>query len=141
MYLRVQLEYMEFSEDDIQGAWNRATVVEGFDENRFRKDACGAWIMRNKYGDTDSLYGWVIDHIIPRALLKEKGIVDEKKVSAAINLRALQHENNTSKSDDYPSYTAVVTSKGAENVKEWNFLQVNKKKQEDLNNFYELKIC
>lgn len=141
MYQRVQLEYMEFSEDDIQGAWDRATVVEGFDENRFRKDACGAWIMRNKYGDTDSLYGWVIDHIIPRALLKEKGIVDEKKVSAAINLRALQHENNTSKSDDYPSYTAVVTSKGAENVKEWNFLQVNKKKQEDLNNFYELKIC
>jgi len=141
MYLRVQLEYMEFSEDDIQGAWNRATVVEGFDETRFRKDACGAWIMRNKYGDTDSLYGWVIDHIIPRALLKEKGIVDEKKVSAAINLRALQHENNTSKSDDYPSYTAVVTSKGVENVKEWNFLQVNAKKQEDLNNFYELKTC
>ena len=141
MYQRVQLEYMEFSEDDIQGAWDRATAVVGFDKTRFRKDACGAWIMRNKYGDTDSLYGWVIDHIIPRALLKEKGIVDEKKVSAAINLRALQHENNTSKSDDYPSYTAVVTSKGAENVKEWNFLQVNKKKQEELNNFYELKTC
>ena len=35
-------------------------------------------------------------------------------IDNSLNLRALQHENNASKSDDYPSYTAVVTSEGTE---------------------------
>ena len=35
------------TEEQIQEVWNRATVVEGFDKNRYRKDACGAWIIRN----------------------------------------------------------------------------------------------
>ena len=116
-------------------AWSRATVVEGFDRNRYRKDACGAWIMRNKYGDIDSMYGWVIDHIVPQSLLKELGF-DEKMINNPLNLRALQHANNMSKSDDYPSYTAVVTSEGVENVKVMKFLEVNKKKQDILKKLY-----
>ena len=126
---------MIFTEDQIQMAWSRATVVEGFDRNRYRKDACGAWIMRNKYGDIDSMYGWVIDHIVPQSLLKELGF-DEKMINNPLNLRALQHANNMSKSDDYPSYTAVVTSEGVENVKVMTFLEVNKKKQDILKKLY-----
>ena len=128
---------MAWTEEQIHDVWNRATNVEGFDKNRFRKDACGAWIIKDKYGDTDSLYGWVIDHIVPQSLLREKGFSQEM-IDNPLNLRALQHDNNQSKSDDYPSYTAVVTSNGSENKKEWNFLQVNEKKQKALDDLYNI---
>ena len=68
---------MAWSEDQIQYVWNRAIVVEGFDQSRFRKDACGAWIIREKYGDNDSLYGWEIDHIVPQTLLEKKGLLSQ----------------------------------------------------------------
>ena len=128
---------MAWSEQQIQYVWNRATAVEGYDKNRFRKDACGAWIIRDKYGDDDSLYGWEIDHIVPQSLLEEKGY-SQKDIDKYENLRALQHENNASKSDDYPSYTSVVTSEGTENVNVTNFLEVNEKKQEMLRKLYNL---
>lgn len=128
---------MAWSEQQIQYVWNRATAVEGYDKNRFRKDACGAWIIRDKYGDDDSLYGWEIDHIVPQSLLEEKGY-SRKDIDKYENLRALQHENNASKSDDYPSYTSVVTSEGTENVNVTNFLEVNEKKQEMLRKLYNL---
>lgn len=128
---------MAFSKQQIQDVWNRASAVEGYDPTRFRKDACGAWIMWDKYGDTDSLYGWEVDHIVPQALLEEKGFSKEM-IDRQENLRALQHENNASKSDDYPSYTAVVTSEGTENVRTWKFLEVNAKKQEMLKRLYNL---
>ena len=125
------------TEEQIQDAWNRATVVEGFDKSRYRKDACGAWIIRNKYGDTDSLYGWQVDHIVPQSFLRDKGF-SESMIDNSLNLRALQHENNDSKSDDYPSYTAVVTSEGTENVRVTKFLEVNSKKQEALKKLYNI---
>ena len=128
---------MAFSDKQIQDAWERASIVDGYDKTRFRKDACGAWIIRDKYGDTDSLYGWVIDHVVPQALLEERGVCQEM-IDSGANLRALQHENNASKSDDYPSYTAVVTSEGAENVRTLKFLEVNSKKQDTLKKLFDL---
>ncbi|MBQ9286691.1 MAG: hypothetical protein IJ209_10500 [Bacteroidaceae bacterium] len=128
---------MAFKEEQIQDVWNRASTVEGYDKNRFRKDACGAWIIREKYGDTDSMYGWVIDHVVPQSILVEKGFQKEM-IDNPQNLRALQHENNASKNDDYPSYSAVVTSDGTENISSWKFLEVNKKKQALLNKLYHL---
>lgn len=125
------------TEEQIQDAWNHATVVDGFDKDRYRKDACGAWIIRNKYGDTDSLYGWEVDHIVPQSLLRDKGF-SESMIDNSLNLRALQHENNASKSNDYPSYTAVVTSEETENVKVTKFLEVNPKKQEALKKLYNI---
>ena len=125
------------TEEQIQNAWNRATVVEDYDKDRYRKDACGAWIIRNKYGDTDSLYGWQVDHIVPQSFLRDKGF-SESMIDNSLNLRALQHENNESKSDDYPSYTAVVTSEGTENVRVTKFLEVNSKKQEALKKLYNI---
>ena len=128
---------MAFSEEQIQEVWDRAMVVEGYDKSRFRKDACGAWIIRNKYGDIDSQYGWQIDHVVPRALLEDKGF-SEDEIDAPANLRAMQHENNESKSDDYPSYTAVITSNETKNIRSTRFLEVNQKKQDILNQLYHL---
>lgn len=128
---------MAFSNQQVQAVWDRATQVDGYDPTRFRKDACGAWIIRDKYGDSDSIYGWQIDHIVPRSLLEENGFSDED-IDNQLNLRALQHDNNASKGDDYPSYTALVTSKGSENIHTIKYLQVNNKKQESLKALYNL---
>ena len=100
-----EIIFMSYTEEQIQNVWDRASIVDGYDKSRFRKDACGAWIIRDKYGDTDSLYGWEIDHVVPKSLLRDLGI-EEVLMDNPSNLRALQHQNNASKGDDYPSYTA-----------------------------------
>lgn len=121
---------MSFSDDMIKSVWLKARVVKGYDENLFRKDACGAWIMCDKYGK-DHVFGWEIDHIFPR----ERGGTDILE-----NLRPLQHQNNASKADDYPSYTAVVTSEGDANIYQEKNLTVNSKEREVLGKIYKLMI-
>jgi len=81
---------MSFSDDTIQKVWEKGTVVSGYDKNVWRKDQCGAWIKRDRYGDRDSKYGWEIDHIKPSS----DGGGDELS-----NLRPLQWENNASKQE------------------------------------------
>lgn len=118
---------MQFSKELIQLVWNKAIVVDGTDETMFRKDACGAWIRRDMYGVQDNELGWEIDHIFPQSL----GGTDE-----LINLRALQHDNNRQKGDDYPNYEAAVTSDGARNVERHRFLVINDAMQTMLRKIY-----
>lgn len=92
---------MAFTDIIIQTVWSKARIVEGFDKDRFRKDACGAWIQLSEYGNHKSQYGWDIDHVLPRVL----GGGDEE-----INLRPLQWQNNLSKADDFPYYFSAVTA-------------------------------
>lgn len=56
---------MSFSDEDIQKVWEKGKVVVGQNANQWRKDECGAWIDRDKYGNRESKYGWEIDHIDP----------------------------------------------------------------------------
>ena len=51
--------------------WNKGQVVKGYNEKCYRKDACGAWMIREKYGDRTSPFGWEIDHIYPKSKLSE----------------------------------------------------------------------
>jgi hypothetical protein len=114
--------------------WERATSVPGFDERVFRKDPCGAWIIWDRYGMADNLYGWEIDHIVPVAVLKEKNIPDEK-IDNLINLRAMQCDNNRRKSDDYPSYFSSVTSDGNQNIRKEQSRKFDGEKNERLKAF------
>ena len=107
-------------------AWERARKIEGYDAAMFRQDACGAWIIWDQYGNRENSYGWEIDHILPIS----KGGRD-----IADNLRALQHQNNASKGDDYPSYTAVVVADGTRNIRSVRNLTVNKQVRERLRQF------
>lgn len=100
----------------IEPVWRKGRVIEGYDPNIIRKDACGAWIVKDKYGDYDNLYGWEIDHIYPISLGGGNDI---------INLRPMNCSNNRSKGDDFPSYIADVTSDGEKNVKKRKNLVVN----------------
>lgn len=71
----------------VQKVWGKGAVVQGWDPNVWRKDACEAAMHRSSYGNRDSEFGWEIDHINPNGN-------DELS-----NLRPLQWENNLSKSD------------------------------------------
>ena len=108
-------------EEKKRHAWQYTTIGAGYDPNMYRKDACGAWIRWDMYGQQDSLYGWQVDHIYPQS----RGGDDNP-----LNLRALQHQNNASKGDDYPSYEAVITSKNNTNIEQRRSLTVNDDKRQ-----------
>ena len=115
-----------FSEEEISAIWKKALVVENVDSNEWRKDACEAWINRNKYGD-ESLYGWEIDHILPIA----KGGTDQTD-----NLRAFHWKNNRSKGDNFPSYTSAMASNGNKNIEKEDSKTVHETTIEKLRSIY-----
>ena len=115
--------------------WKKARIEEGYNSDMFRKDACGAWISWNQYGVSDNLYGWEIDHFCPVAILEKLGY-SEEEIWHIDNLRAVQCKNNKSKSDDYPSYMAAVTSNGRVNVEVEKNLTVNQWTREKISKLY-----
>lgn len=103
-----------FSEETINEIWSRGQVVDGFDSAKVRKDACGAWIIKDNYGNRNSPFGWEVDHIYPESKLREKS-VPMSIIDNITNLRPLNWKNNDSKGSDYPSYQACITSVGERN--------------------------
>lgn len=95
---------MSFNENIIEAVWNKARKIPNND--KWRKDACGAWIYKDSYGLTSD-GGWEIDHIYPKSM----GGSDSLN-----NLQPLHWENNRGKGDNYPKYSCAITSKGTENV-------------------------
>lgn len=128
VYLKIILEVvMPFSDEIRRRVWQKARKEPGYDGDMFRKDACGAWIMWDRYGDRDNVFGWEIDHIFPLALGGDDSLA---------NLRAFHCLNNASKGDDYPSYVAEVTSKDNMNIREKRIVTVNRAKIEELKKLY-----
>lgn len=95
---------MKYYDDNIvKEVWRRYVGT-----SRFKKDIAGAWMDYDKYGETKSCgEGWEIDHIKP---------VSDGGSDDITNLRPLQWENNRSKSDNYPRWESVVSSKGTTNI-------------------------
>ena len=118
---------MTFNDDTIERVWQKARVVEGMDADMVRKDPCGAWIVRDKYGHPENDYGWEIDHIYPIIMGGD---------DALVNLRAMHCANARSKGNSYPSYIVVVTSEGKNNVPTRRVLKVNKNKRQVLEALY-----
>lgn len=90
-----------FSAETVQKVWEKATIIEGQDPQKVRRDPCGAIIYRDEFGRTsDTLsHGWEIDHIKPVI----KGGTDD-----FLNLQPLQWENNRHKGDAHPSWMCTV---------------------------------
>lgn len=91
---------MAFDEKTIQAVWEKADTVFGYDSTKYRKDQCGAWIVRSEYGNRKSIYGWEIDHITS---------VSKNGSDNLSNLRPLQWKNNASRQDG--RLVCVVQSK------------------------------
>ena len=85
----------------IQAVWQKARAVHGFNPAVIRKDSCGAWIQYNHYGNTNSPYGWEIDHVTP---------ISHGGLDTLSNLQALQWQNNRTKSDNYPLWSCAVSA-------------------------------
>ena len=120
----------EYNEELKQIIWEKGIVEPGFDPNLARKDACGAWMLRNQYANIDSDFGWEIDHVYPRAL---GGTTIEE------NLRPMQWKNNRSKGDDYPSYTACMRAVNNENEQVDEQYTVNESLQKKLAQIYNIQ--
>ena len=116
--------------------WEKGIIDDRYPSNKVRKDACGAFILYDAFGDRNSIFGWEIDHIYPVSKLKEKGCLGEQ-IDNIINLRPLNCKNNASKADNYPFYTASLTASANEatNVKTNVGKVVHISLQEQLKNF------
>lgn len=117
--------------------WEKAITVNGYDPNKVRKDACGAWIVYSQFGDRSKAFGWEIDHIFPESRLHEKD-VSQQLIDNIINLRALHWRNNASKGNDYPSYIASVKAENDRNKIVEIPLEVNTELQTQLSRLFNL---
>ena len=79
-----------FSEDIVQQVWEKAEAIVGYDASKYRKDVCGAWIIRSQFDKTINLYGWSIDFIVP---LEQGG---KQNID---NMRPVQWQNGLTKVD------------------------------------------
>lgn len=116
-----------YSDSIKKQVWDKGIVVEGYDKDLYRKDASGAWIAYNSYGNRDSIFGWEIDHVYPQS----KGGDDD-----IINLRPLHWKNNDSKGDDYPVYIIKLKAVDDHNEEVHESRTVNESLQEILNKLY-----
>lgn len=111
----------------INAVWEKSEIATGYNPDLVRLDCCGALILKSEYGNCKSQFGWEIDHVFP----KSKGGDDN-----FLNLRAMQWENNNSKSDDFPAYWSAVTAGDNENVRSRQRMRVNYKLSDELRNLY-----
>ena len=88
-----------FSPAVVAAVWLKGRVVPGYDPAHVRKDCCGAWMQFDAYGDTNSQYGWEVDHQQPVA----HGGADN-----LANLQPLYWRNNRHKADNWPQWTCAV---------------------------------
>ncbi len=135
---------MAHSDDTKKQVWDKATIVAGYDETLYRKDAAGAWIKYDDYVENDgsepeieSAYAWVIDHIFPKSVLTKLD-VPVSDMDHIDNLRPLNRQNDISKGDSFPDYKAVITSEENRNVACELYLTVNEDVRQLLEKKYNL---
>ena len=88
--------------------WAKGRIIPNQNGNNFRPeewrhDSSGFPIRYSDHGNTNSEYGWEIDHIKPKA----GGGTDSIE-----NLQPLQWNNNRTKGDNYPAPTLGLPKLG-----------------------------
>ena len=96
---------MAFDEEILRRVWDKGEAASNVDPDIWRKDACGAWMRRDFYGDEESQFGWEIDCVVPES---EGGPRDLS------NLRPLQWENKMARRGRH--LACPITAVGKYNV-------------------------
>ena len=130
---------MVLTDQLIRDIWNKGIVDDKYPSDVVRKDACGAFIMFDKFGDRGSLFGWEIDHIYPASELQDIGVSSDL-IDDIRNLRPLNWRNNVSKGGNYPFYTAslIADDEEATNIEINQGKVVNESIQQELKVFFKL---
>lgn len=79
-----------WSDQTKKNVWSKATIIEGYPADTWRRDKCSKNIKYSEHGNRNSEYGWEIDHINPVANYGS----DELN-----NLQPLYWGNNAAKGD------------------------------------------
>ncbi len=87
--------FKEVNAADKLTIWRKGREIPDFDSNLWRYDVCGNPMKFTEHGNTQSKYGWEIDHMYPSA---------RGGTTTIQNLQPLQWENNIAKADTYPWY-------------------------------------
>lgn len=96
---------MYWTKEQLNAAWDNARVAPNRDKEKYRLDATGAMIYRDKRENTDM--AWEVDHIFPYEILEFFG-VPKNVINRTENLRAMHHSNNSSKGISFPTYTSRI---------------------------------
>lgn len=130
---------MELTEERKREIWNKGIIVDNYPSERVRKDACGAFILYDDFGNRNSIFGWEVDHIFPASILREKGVAEEQ-IDDILNLRPINWKNNASKGASYPFYTAclVADEANATNIEKNVGKVVNQQVQDALKELFNI---
>lgn len=71
----------------VDDVWDKGEEIPGRDPDTYRQDPCGRVMEKDEYGNTDSAYGWEMDHIDPNG------------GDGLPNLQPLHYKTNRSKGD------------------------------------------
>jgi 5-methylcytosine-specific restriction endonuclease McrA len=85
--------FTDADEETKKAVWNKGQPIPGYNSAEWRRDVCGHAIRYSDHANTNSEYGWEIDHIFPRA----KG-----GRTTLDNLQPLFWQTNRRKGDNYP---------------------------------------
>lgn len=99
---------LQFDKDTIKQVWNKGDSKSSLNFNVFRKDKFGAWIKKDQYNNSDSVYGW---KIVDVGNLKNNA----KKSS---NLVPIHYKNEVQKNNDHQQCNVI--SLGTTNVRNMN---------------------
>lgn len=88
-----------FDETMVNIVWKKASIAMGHDPDLLRKDCCGTMIKRHEYGNTNTPFGWEVDHIVP---------VSKGGADFIGNLQPLQWQSNRSKADIHPDWVCAL---------------------------------
>lgn len=97
----------QFTEELLNKIWEKGLKDDKYDPDFVRKDACGAWMIKERYNDRSSSFGWEVDHIYPESKLRDMN-VPQQRIDDICNLRPLNWNNNVSKGSDYPHYQSKI---------------------------------
>ena len=65
--IQSMIYFMSYSEEQKYRIWYQSTrSINGYDHSLYALDNSGNEIHYQEYGNTDSDFGWEIDHIIPQ---------------------------------------------------------------------------